>query len=39
VTADEIELEVEFAAEAPMNRPRCYRIHAACFEAWEQEAS
>jgi len=37
VTHDQVELELEFAAAPPSAAPRCCRVHAQCFAAWELE--
>lgn len=37
ITHDDVELELEFAPAPPSAAPRCCRVHAACFAAWELE--
>jgi hypothetical protein len=37
ITSEDVELELEFAASPPSAAPRCCRVHAKCFAAWEIE--
>jgi len=37
ITADDVELELEFIDATPENAPLTCRVHSKCFAAWELE--